>query len=310
MTHMEVNFLETDSREFGLFLDGLRIERNISREDLCEGIMSLSQYKRYLRGDTAIPNDRLVLIADKLKFSISDIHVMYNRKSDKQLQKISDIYHLIQRHQFEKAYQCANELRDQIIVSDYNKLYYDFCMLNIQHNLNMVSDVHVLELYSEMIDYQNFTNRESMNWVEFNILIQIVKIASKMDNFEPADMLYSMISSERFTLNFNRQETYIPAIYITLAQILGVQDKYQQVIDITTKGINHCIKYEIMSSLAHLFLVNAFANYDLGNKEQAIESAKKVFMLLTIENKPQKFEQFRYSFENKFNMSVDDLICL
>jgi len=46
--------MENKAREFGLFIDGLRLERNISREDLCDGIMSLSQYKRYLRGDTSI----------------------------------------------------------------------------------------------------------------------------------------------------------------------------------------------------------------------------------------------------------------
>ena len=72
--------MENKAREFGLFIDGLRLERNISREDLCDGIMSLSQYKRYLRGDTSMPNAKLVQLADKLKFSITDIYGLFGKK--------------------------------------------------------------------------------------------------------------------------------------------------------------------------------------------------------------------------------------
>ena len=84
--------MENESREFGLYIDGLRLERNMSREDLCEGIMSLSQYKRYLRGDTSIPNGKLVMIADRLKFSINDIHFMFRKKHNTEYSyKVSNI---------------------------------------------------------------------------------------------------------------------------------------------------------------------------------------------------------------------------
>ena len=84
-----------EAREFGLFIDGLRIERNMSREDLCEGVMSLSQYKRYLRGDTSIPNSKLVMIADRLKFSINDIHFLFRQKHNDEYNSINKIYNLI-----------------------------------------------------------------------------------------------------------------------------------------------------------------------------------------------------------------------
>ena len=57
--------LDNEAKEFGLFIDGLRLERNISREDLCDNVLSLSQYKRYLKGEASIPNDKIVLLADK-----------------------------------------------------------------------------------------------------------------------------------------------------------------------------------------------------------------------------------------------------
>lgn len=302
--------METDSREFGLFIDGLRLERNMSREDLCDEIISLSQYKRYLRGDASIPNNKLVQIADRLNFSISEIHTMYTHRSDKQYNKINEIYNLIQMHKHTEAYKQLIEYKNTVIVSDYNKLFFDFCMIIVQHNLNMVSDVHVLEIYSEMINYPFSTANQSFNWVELNILIQIIKISAKMENFEPADMLYNLLTTNTLSLNFNRQTNYMPGIYLTLAQILGAQKKYNQVIEITQLGIEFCNKNEVSTALAHLFLVNAYAYFDIGELEKAKTSAKKAFMQLLIENKPNKYEQFKRSFESKFTIQLNEIICI
>ena len=91
------------TRDFGLFIDGLRLDRNMSRDELTEGIISSSQYKRYLRGDSSIPNSVLIQIADRLKFSISDIHLMFRSKSDKQYKKITRIYNKIRDNKFTEA---------------------------------------------------------------------------------------------------------------------------------------------------------------------------------------------------------------
>jgi len=302
--------METDSREFGLFIDGLRLERNMSREDLCDEIISLSQYKRYLRGDSSIPNIKLVQIADKLKFSISDIHLLFQNRSDNQLSKINVVYGLIQSRKFQEAYQFAMKLKDIIFVSTYNKLFFDFCMVYIQHNLNMVSDVHVLELYSKMINYPECQSNESFNWVEMNILFQIIKTSSKIKNYEPANLMYKMLTDKNYNFSFSKDSSLLPNIYLTIGQILGQQERYEEVIEITNNGISHCIKYEISFALASLFFINSYALYDLGRIEEAIESAKKVFMQLYIENKVTKYQEYKKLFEAKFQMDLDKIICI
>lgn len=302
--------MESEIREFGLFIDGLRLERNISREDLCDGIISLSQYKRYLRGDASIPNNKLVLIADKLKFSISEIHMMYQNKQDKQYKKIIDIFYHIKSGKLTEGYKKANELKSEVFVSSTNLLFFDYCFAALQHGLNMVSDIHVLELYSEMIDYPECAKNESFNWVEINILIQIVLISSKIENYEPVDVMYRILTSDNKKFAFSSNGIYVPAIYSTLAQILGKQNEFNRVIEITGRGISYCLKYETSNALSLLLILNAYALHDLDKIEEAKNSAKKAFMQLYIEDKPEKLNYFQKSFESKFCMKLDDLIKL
>jgi len=160
--------MENDAREFGLFIDGIRLERNMSREDLCDEIMSLSQYKRYLRGDTSIPNGKLVLIAERLRFSINDIHFMFRKKHNDEYNTIIKIYNKIKSNEYNDAYEIAKNYIKSIFVSEYNQLFFDFCLITIQYRLKMVSDIHVLDLYSKLISYPDCANNESFNMVEIS----------------------------------------------------------------------------------------------------------------------------------------------
>jgi len=300
--------METYAREFGLFIDGLRIDRQVSREDLCDGIMSLSQYKRYLRGDTSIPNSKLVQIADRLKFSISEIHMMYQAKQDVQFTKISELFKLMRSHKPQEAFNKAVKMKDEVILSESNQLFFDFCFVYIQHNLKMASDINALDLYSNMINYPDCVNNESFNFVEINILLQIVTISARMDIFEPADIMYKILTSKTFNIGFAKDTSFVPATYSTLAQTLGEQRKFDQAIDVTRLGIQFCIKHNTTIALALLFLLNSFAHHDLGNIDEAHESGKKAMMQVYIENKPDKFESYKNWLESKLEIGIDELM--
>ncbi len=296
------------AREFGLFIDGLRLERNISREDLCDEIMSLSQYKRYLRGDTSIPNGKLVQIAERLKFSITDIHLLFRKKHNDELNKIYSIYRLIGSNNFKKAYNQSQQMKNDIMVSEYNKIFFDYCLIKIQHALKMVSDIHVLDLYSKLIDYPNCANNDSFNIVEISSLIEIVIISSSMENFEPSEVMFRILSSETFSYSSSRDSTFLPSIYSSLSLILGIQKQHIKVKALSRKGIDYCLKNETSNALSHLFFYNSLADLHLGNREIALETMKKSFMQLYIENKPKKFDAFKSTFEKQFKMELDDLI--
>lgn len=299
--------MDTNSRDFGLFIDGLRMDRNLSREDLCDGIMSLSQYKRYLRGDTSIPNNRLVQIADKLKFTISEIHKLYQEKSNKQISKIDTIFALSRSREYEKAYEMANEMKNEIFVSEFNRSYFDFCYVFIQHKLNLASDIHVLELYSKMIGYPNCLENESINWVELNVLLQMILISSKIENYELADFMYNVITKDLTSFTISRDLRLIPDIHLILGQIFGRQRKYEEAIEIANKGIEHCKEHHTSFALASLLYIKSISHDALGQKDLAKEFAKKTIMQLIIEDNQTKIEEYKKKLSKSLDVDIDEI---
>jgi len=300
--------MNAEARDFGLFIDGLRLERDLSREDLCNNIMSLSQYKRYLRGDTSIPNRKLILIADKLRFSINELHILFSRKYDIDKNKVLHLYKLVHEQKVEEAYKLGRQLGKASFISNYTTQMYDFCMLILQHSLNLVSDIHVLGLYSKLIDYPNCIQKSSFNMIEISTLIQIVNLSAKSGDFEAANFLYDILSNDNFSLSSSDKSSYLPSVYSNLAKILGMQEDFTKVLEITNKGIEYCKLNSRTASLPNLFFYNALAHLVLNQREQALISAKKTFMLIYIESNTEKFETFKNLFEKQFDMELDDLI--
>lgn len=301
--------MSDNARDFGLFIDGLRIDRSMSREELTEGIISLSQFKRYLRGNSSVPNSVLIQLADRLKFSISDIHLMFRAKSDKQYKKITKIYNKIRLNEFNEAKKLANEMKKEATISDYNKLFFDFCMITIQHNQKLVSDIHVLGMYSNLIDFPTSSNSDSFNWVELNTLLKIVIISAKIENYEPSEIMYKTMISKTFISSYTGDTHFLPGLYATLSQIFGKQKAFSQVADLTFKGIEYCKKFEVTTQLAHLYILNSLANLDLGNTIVAKESAKRAYMQAYLDNDPAKFEAFKKLLFKRFGLTGEELMC-
>ena len=300
--------MQNKAREFGLFIDGLRIERNISRENLCDGIMSLSQYKRYLKGDTSMPNAKLTQLADKLMFSIQDLYSLFGKKHNENYRNIYNVYLLIKTSEFKNALILANDLKKITLLSQYNKMFFDYCMIKIQHGLKTVSDIHVLNLYSDLIDYPNCIDNDSFNMVEISALIGIVNVSANIGNFDPMNLMYRILTSKTFSYSTSSNSSFLPSIYSSLSRSFGTKDDHEKILEISEMGIDYCIRHETSNALSHLFFYRSLSLLGLNRIEEGKEEAKKCFMQLYIENKPQKFSNFQKTFENTFSMRLDDLI--
>jgi len=300
--------MESMSREFALFIDGIRIERGISRLDLIDGIISLSQYKRYLRGVTAIPNDIILEIASRLKYSITDLYSLYTRKHSKEDTLIREVYNELRIGRFQEAYEKLSNLNPESFVSEYYKTSYDFCMIYVQHSLNRVSDIHVLQMYSELINFPECMNNDSFNFVEISTLTQIIRVSSTINNFDAANKLYAIMSSGKFNYSTQNENSLIPVLYYTIAIVFYKQDEYEKAIELASQGIQSAIKNENTNALPQIYMLDAFAKKNLDNLDEAYLSVKKCFMLLILTENKNAIESFKVSYYKVFDLPLEELM--
>lgn len=62
-----------------VFLDSLRINKKISKQELCKDICSTRAYSRYLTGETEVSFDILLKLIERINLSLRDFSVLYLR---------------------------------------------------------------------------------------------------------------------------------------------------------------------------------------------------------------------------------------
>ena len=101
-----------------------------------------------------IPNGKLVQISERLKFSISDIHLLFGKKHNDELNKISSIYRLIRTNNYRKAYKEAQLLRVVILTGTKTSVL----LTSVKSGIEIVASwaIELLKLKNSTISKSNF----------------------------------------------------------------------------------------------------------------------------------------------------------
>ena len=112
---------------FSNYLEKLRISRNISRNDFVSGILSERQYRRYLKGESTMPNDKVHLLVTKLGLDLADFYMSYLDDKESHLQVIKNLFNLIRTGKLAEANTLISTINYNELSTSYQKQFYTFC---------------------------------------------------------------------------------------------------------------------------------------------------------------------------------------
>ena len=151
------------------------------------------------------------------------------------------------------------------------------------------------------------SDNESFNWVELNVLFQMILISSKIENYELADFMYSIITEKSTNFTLSRDLTLVPNIHLVLGQIFGRQSKFDQALELANKGIEHCKEHHTSFALASLLYIKSISHDALGQKDLAKVFAKKTIMQLIIEDNKTKIEEYKKKLSKSLDVDIEEI---
>jgi transcriptional regulator with XRE-family HTH domain len=293
--------------DFGTFLDSLRKSRNMSREEFVEDILSLRQYQRYVNGESSLNNDKLFKLIDRTGMNFLTVHKLYVIKNSQQLPLLNSVYKEILSQNYILAKEILAELKSHEIHDEYSKSFYNLCKLILHRRTNTMPSNLIVDKLKNLIGYPECMNNEIISFVEFIAYLDISDNSNdKNDTLKIVNFLYKKINEGNITSD-SLQILYLPSTYAHIASKLGFFEEYEKSLIIADKGIDFCLKYDSLNSLAHLFFYKALTLKKLDRNEEALIIAKKAFYTLFVEDKDYKTKSFTKSFEKEFNMKVSNL---
>lgn len=280
-------------------IEELRVQRNIKRKALCEGILSDRQYRRYLNGHSSMPNEKVIAFVDRLGIDLFDFYLEFSNKSQLVLNKLKNAFNLINKSKFHEAKYILESIDEYELITDLQRLFFRFCTIMYEVYTDIIPKHIGYERIITLIDYPNIIKRSKINFVELVALESIVSyLIVEKDDKKAVDYLYKILTSsdyEQSGINF----MLLPSIYANLSKVLVIQREYYRAIDVIDKGISICKKYEIFNSLSNLYYYKAYVSNALGNQENKNQYINLLKSILLIEGNKEKTAHYLKNIRDK-----------
>lgn len=292
------------NQNMGKIIDEIRLERKLTREDLCDEIMSVRNYQRFVSEEVNVSNDKLSKLVDRLSLDYFTLREIYTHRSEDKYSKLHNVYHLMQANSDKKAYEQLKKINSSQIDSGFMLLFYNYLKLDLERQLGITPIEESLDLLSNLIDYPNVLNFEVLNFIELNVLAILNRYFTRKEDSTIADFLYKFLIDEELSRK-GIVASFLPSLYTTVAQSFGSFREYKKVLEVCDKGIKECMKLQMFNGLYHLFYFKALSHKQLGQEEDSIKTQQRFITLLHTLNEEDKINELLPLFTQHFKKEID-----
>lgn len=287
----------------GKIIDELRQDRQMSREDLCEEVMSVRNYQRFVAEEVNVSNDKLGKLIDKLSLDYFTVREISRHRGEGKYTKIHHVYQLMQSNSDQQAYKELTAINRNKIESSYMTTFYDYLKIDLERQLKIMSQEDAIRNLISLINYPEILNFKVLNFIELNVLVILNLHFSKLEDDTIAKFLYKFLLEDNLEEK-GLNEAFLPSLYSATAQSLGTFTRYTQSLEICNKGISECMKLKMFTTFHQLLFFKALSHMKLDQKDEMIITLKRLYTLLYTLNEDEKTKEYIDTIKTVFNIEL------
>lgn len=135
--------------------------------ELCEGICSDRQYRKYLTGDNNISDQRIMEFCEKLGISARDFYFSLNEKDAYEFDKIRNIYLSILKKDYDKATQLLKQIQNIDALNIQNERFIHYCLIRSAYEQGKINALNALKQATKLVNYPECEHNDVFDFVEF-----------------------------------------------------------------------------------------------------------------------------------------------
>lgn len=288
----------------GKIIDELRQERMMTREDLCEDIMSVRNYQRFVAEEVNVSNDKLGKLIDNLSLDYFTVREISRHRGEGKYTKIHKVYQLMQSNSDQQAYNSLKKIKRNLIESDYMTLFYDYLKIDLERQLKIIPQNEAINQLIELIKYPAILEFKVLNFIELNILVILNLHFSKLEDKTITEFLYQFLLEDNLSEK-GLNESFLPSLYSSTAQSLGTFMNYKKALEICDKGIMECMKLKMFTTLHQLYFFKALAHLKLDQDKEMLKTLQRLYTLLHTLDEEDKSKEYLETIKTVFNINLE-----
>ncbi|PKK98824.1 MAG: hypothetical protein CVV57_04905 [Tenericutes bacterium HGW-Tenericutes-2] len=295
----------TYSKELSLYFDKLRYERNMTQETFVTGIVSIRQFRRYLKGECDIPQDIINQLSRRLGFKPE--YVIWDFESERinETTLITNFYNAVANRDLNAAEDYNKQIKSKYIIDDVNRLYYTHTVNMLELSKKIISEDVFLEKTIKLIDFPNILKSRMLSNAEIMILSTLISLKNFTEKESIVDRLKLYISQPNLIVSGHNEHVVLLCLQ-RVAQYEGINKNFAEVIRLCKQGIEVSTRLKVYYLLEYFYYFSSLAYHELGEVSKYEESVFRCYATLYAENNEKKIAKFTELIEDDYKISLHE----
>jgi hypothetical protein len=292
----------TYSKELSLYFDKLRYERNMTQEIFVNGIISIRQFRRYLKGECEIPQDIINQLSRRLGFKPEYVIGDFESERTNESILISNFYNSVANIDYAAADEYNKQIKSKYIIDDVNKLYYAHTVNMLDMTRKIISEQSFIEKTVKLIDFPNILENRMLSSAEILILSTLLNIHQFAEKEVIVERLKLYVRQPNLIVSGQNERILLLCLQ-RLSQYEGVKENYEEVIRLCRQGIDLSKSLKMYYLLEYFYYFCSLAYHAVGDEENYEESLYRCYATLYAENNEKKILKFTRLIEEDYSIS-------
>lgn len=301
--------MENSSKQYGELIERIRKDRKLSREELCEGIMSKRNYQRFASGEVSIASDKLTLITDKLMLNTYSLQEIFKTYHQDEYLKLKKAYNSISQWNPIEGKRILASIDYDSISSKVNRQIYNLSDLMIKKNDEKIIDADYVDAIKSIIDYPNVLKRTILNTIELSALFIIMDFETKKNKSDVAAFFIELLNKSGETSYWLTSEIKT-GICANISKGLYQLGKYEESLEYSNKGLQASKETLKFIGFINLLGYKLLALNKLGRFDDALQVSIRLYMHVLVEEDKNKIEYVKNVINSNLNIYIEEIVCI
>lgn len=298
--------METQLKHYGALIEKIRKDRKLSREDLCEDIMSKRNYQRFASGEVSISSDKIFKLVENLGLDVYSIQNIYKKTTTDEYSKLIEAFNFVSQWKFKEAMLIHSTIDKDSIKENANRNLYNLTNLLIKRHNEKILDSDFYSQIEDMIDFPNILTKKVLSVYEINSLFILSKKYIKKSDSSIIDFFHNLIKDYE-KHSYWLIDEYISLIFTYITRGIYHFERFDDCIEFCNKGIEYCRKTGNYTGFENLLAYKSLSLNEMNLHQEAVEVAKLLNMLLILGDHEAKKNRYLNHIIEKLGITIDDL---
>ncbi|CCV65173.1 Putative transcriptional regulator [Paracholeplasma brassicae] len=299
--------LMNHSRELVLYIDRLRLDRNISQDIFLENIVSSRQYRRYLSGDSTLSYVVLDKLSKRLGYNAEFVIMEVEAERIKHSFEIHTLYNAIASKNKVSADMILNEIKKHPIYLESNEMLYHHCLNMYDYHFSNSSQKSLIDKTKKLVGLDKLLLKKVLSTTELLIMVTFFNL----DQFEHIDLIANKLESylkNDFIIVSGQNVKVIILVYEELSRYYSIRENYIKMYEYAIMGINYANEVESIYMLEALYFFAGAASFELNELERCKKYLIQCYTVLLSEDNLVKMASYKSFFKDAFDIDIAEEI--